>query len=74
MRVERSKCDNPRCDNTEVPESADAPAGTKYIAPYGWLMLSGFFVGTGPKITVEVCSTACLQPAVDHLVDQDRDR
>ena len=62
MIVQRTKCDNPDCKMIGLPES-EKP----YVPPYGWLTLKGHFVGCGPAVTVEVCSTDCLAPAVDHI-------
>ena len=72
-QVTRAMCDNPRCDNTGIPESEDDPKtrgrklGEKgYMAPYGWLMSNVYVVGSGPDMWIEVCSVACLEPAVEH--------
>ena len=69
MRVERIKCDNPGCHNVETPEWVSAN-GKSHRPPYGWLSLKGYFQGTGPSISVEVCSVACLELAVGHAVEQ----
>lgn len=70
MKIMMVKCDNPGCRNTEHPESESKP----YVPPYGWLRLKGDFVGTGPAINVEVCSTACLEAAVDNAVAESEER
>jgi len=69
--IRKIKCDNPGCTNEEEAEWW-ASRGTNHSPPYGWLKVEGFFQGTGPGLTVEVCSVACLTPAVDRAIDLQR--
>ena len=66
MIVMRTKCDNPQCKSTGLPENEKKP----YIPPYGWLSLKGHFVGCGPAVAVEVCSVECLTAAVEHSLEE----
>lgn len=70
MKISMRKCDNPACRTTAYPESESKP----YVAPYGWIRLSGDRVGLGPRIKVEVCSVECVAPAIAELIDEDERR
>ena len=71
MIVKKAKCDNPSCGATETPES-EKP----YRPPYGWLWIrKATFMGTGPDIDgIEVCSTSCIEAAIDERVKEAEDR
>jgi hypothetical protein len=64
-----TKCDSPACENHDTPE-CEKP----YRPPYGWLTMKGGLFGCGPNIKVEVCSTACLEAAVDNAIAEAEDR
>lgn len=74
MRViTRIGCDNMGCPNQADPETyIDSKGREIHRPPYGWLHLKGYFMGVGPNVEVTVCSTACLEPAVDRIVEQER--
>lgn len=67
MQVIKIKCDNPSCQNIDDPEDGIS-------VPYGWLHLQGLFIGTGPGISVVICSTACITEAVDAAVEEERQK
>jgi hypothetical protein len=69
MIVKMTECDNPGCRNTATPES-EKP----YRPPYGWVVAKGGLFGCGPNFKVEVCSTACLEAAVDDALDRAEER
>ena len=71
--IRKIKCDNPSCKEAESAEWW-ASRGNGHQPPYGWLKMEGYFQGIGPSVTVEVCSTACLEAAVDAAVAESRDQ
>jgi len=61
MQVVRTRCDNPLCKTIGEPES-----GNPYVGPYGWVRLDVVIIGTGPNVSVEVCSSGCITKAVEN--------
>lgn len=72
MKVAMIACDNPGCAALAEAEWMSA-SGRTHRPPYGWLRLDGYFQGSGPSISVEVCSLACLEQAVQAAVDRSLD-
>lgn len=68
------KCDNPKCEVVGRPEwipQLENPRSRKPPAPpYGWLVVEGYYMGSGPSAKVTVCSNACLAPAWDAAVEE----
>ena len=65
MKIVKTKCDNPGCHEVSTPEM-EKP----YVSPYGWVTIKCNLVGTGPHVTIETCSTACVEAALDAAIDE----
>lgn len=66
--VQVFECDNPGCSNMDVPEFAahnknDPSQAAVLTPPFGWLVVGGGYIGTGPDLKVCVCGNKCLLPA-----------
>jgi hypothetical protein len=58
------QCDNSNwCGETGPPEWM-SKNGRKWSPPYGWISATASIQGPGPTVSVEVCSTDCLLPAI----------
>jgi hypothetical protein len=64
-----TSCDNSACRETAHPESIKP-----YRPPYGWVWVKGSLFGCGPSFEVEVCSTSCLEAAVDEAIREAEDQ
>lgn len=64
--IKMTKCDNLKCSMAGHPENLKP-----YRPPYGWLSVKGGFMGCGPDFAVEVCSLACLEPAIRDALDEE---
>jgi hypothetical protein len=72
MKETVTKCDNPGCESRETPEHpGHVTTGKGYVPPYGWLLVELRWIGTGLPVMVEVCSMACLEPAVNHRLNEE---
>lgn len=61
MKREVIVCDNPDCESITYDR-------------YGWLVGELTIVGSGPKVTVEVCSSECLEGGVDFRIEDHHSR
>lgn len=57
MKQEMTRCDNPSCG--EVTDET-----------YGWITGKLTINGHGPTVTIEVCSTGCLEEGFDSAVER----
>lgn len=67
MKITMIACDNPPCAATGEPEHIGR---TTHMPPYGWLRVNARIQGTGPAVTVDVCSTACVEGALDNAIQE----
>lgn len=63
--IKMTLCDNPRCGSMKAPESIKP-----YRPPYAWLTLKGGWFGSGPSVSIEVCSLECVEPALEDAAKQ----
>lgn len=67
MKTQMTKCDNPSCRSIGFPENRSKP----YRPPYGWFTMTGYFMGCGPKVKIEVCSVECIEPTVRAILEEE---
>jgi hypothetical protein len=71
-------CDNPKCSSVGDPEWVPGQDGKRKrkgqvpTGPYGWHQGSGWLVGCGPDYVYYACSSECVGPAINEVVDEIR--
>ena len=61
--IRMTKCDNPKCKNTDHPTSEP---GKEYVGPYRWFQLEVYCAGEY-SVNVDACCFKCVGPAVEFV-------
>ena len=70
MKVAMIKCDNPKCEETGLPEwEGEGRKKGQYSPPYGWWIAEGYCQGPGFPWKIEVHAVECFQPAIEAAIE-----